>query len=239
MNPAISNDRPTWIGYVRRSTNKQRCTIESQIDIIKSAAAAESANLIDIITETASGKYSDRVGLQTAMALARKHGGIVVVSKYDRLSRDLSFAANLVFHSGVRFRILGDFPASAMTDPLLFGVFYGLAQREVQLISERTKIGRATAIANGKQNGRPDAATSITPEMRAAAMAVRKRNAQENPRNVAAAAAIRRYLTNADNSRTLQAIANHLNAGGFLTSRGVFHTAKSVQLLMKANCIER
>ena len=36
---------------------------------------------------------------------------------------------------------------------------------------------------------------------------------------------------------TLQAIANHLTDNGFYTSRGVFHTPKSVSLLCKANGI--
>jgi len=218
-----------WIGYVRRSTQKQGITLDAQVKRIENAAREAGAEIIDIIHETESGKECNRKGIAKAMATSRKHNAVVVVAKYDRLSRDLTFASSVVFHSGVKFLILG-FPPEAMTDPLLFGVYFGMAMREAQLISERTKAALAEKKAQGVKLGRPDAATSITDEMRAAATEARKRKAQENPNNIKSVNEIRRYLSTGGKG-TLQAIAEHLTNEGCYTSRGVFHTPKSVSLL--------
>lgn len=119
-----------------------------------------------------------------------------------------------------------------MTDPLLFGVYFGMAMREAQLISERTTAALQALKAKGVKLGRPDAAESITPEMTAAATEARKRKAAENPNNVASANEIRRYL-NAGGRRTLQAISDHLTENGYYTSRGVFHTPKVLAYFAK------
>jgi DNA invertase Pin-like site-specific DNA recombinase len=225
-------EAPKWVAYVRRSTEKQGITIDAQIKRIESAAKEAGAQIIETIPETESGKECDRKGIKLAMAMARKHGAVVVVAKYDRLSRDLTFASQVVFHSGVKFLILG-FPPEAMTDPLLFGVYFGMAMREAQLISERTKAALAEKKAQGVKLGHPNAANSITDEMRAAACEARKRKAQENPNNIKSANEIKRYLESGKKN-TLQSIADHLTEMGCYTSRGVFHTPKSVSLLCAA-----
>lgn len=226
---------PKWIAYYRVSTKRQGLGLEAQRARVEAAAAEAGAVIVAEVEEKESGKESSRPGLNKAMAQARKAGAVVVAAKHDRLSRDLGFASELVFKSGIRFNIL-NLPPEAMTDPLLFGVYFGMAMREAQLISERTTAALAALKAKGVKLGRPDAATSITPEMTAAATEARKRKAAENPNNVASANEIRRYL-NAGGCPKLQAIANHLTDKGFYTSRGVFHTAKSVSLLCKANGI--
>lgn len=231
---------PKWIGYVRRSTDKQHITLQKQERTIREAAAAAGAEVIMIIPETESGKERERKGLSRAMAEARRHRATIVCMKHDRLSRDLPFASELVFHSGISFKLL-NLPDEAMTDQLLFGVFFGMAAQEAKLISERTKAALAEKKAQGIKLGRPNAAESITNEMRAAAAEVNRRKAEENPNNIAAANEIRRYLADISDrkSRGLQKIADHLTAAGFYTSRGVFHTAKSVDLLCKRFDIER
>ncbi len=220
-----------WIAYYRVSTKRQGLGLEAQRARVEAAAAAQGATIVAEIEEKESGKENARPGLSKAMAQARKEGATVAVAKHDRLSRDLGFASELVFKSGVPFVIL-NMPLEAMSDPLLFGVYFGMAMREAQLISERTTAALQALKAKGVKLGRPDAATSINDTMRAKAQAVRTRKAQENPNNVASANEIRRYLESGGRS-TLQAIADHLTDGGYYTSRGVFHTAKSVQLLCK------
>lgn len=202
---------------------------------MEAAAAEAGAVIVAEVEEKESGKESSRPGLNKAMAQARKAGAVVVVAKHDRLSRDLGFASELVFKSGIRFNIL-NLPPEAMSDPLLFGVYFGMAMREAQLISERTTAALQALKAKGVKLGRPNAAESITPEMTAAATEARRRKAAENPNNVASANEIRRYL-NTGGKPTLQAIADYLTAEGYYTSRGVFHTPKSVSLLCKANNI--
>lgn len=128
---------------------------------------------------------------------------MLVVAKYDRLTRDIADTSDQVFKSGNKINIIG-LPPEAIIDPLLFGVYFGVAMREAQLISERTKAALRALKAQGVQLGRPDAVESITPEMTAAATEARRRKAAENPNNVASANEIRRYL----------------NAGGLLHKPG-------------------
>ena len=221
-----------WIAYYRVSTKRQNLGLDAQRARVQAAAAAQGAEIIAEIEEKESGRECNRQGLNRAMAEARRHGAIIAVAKHDRLSRDLAFAAEMVFKSGIAFKIL-NLPAEAMTDKLLFAVYFGLAAQEAQMISDRTKAALSALKAKGVQLGRPNAAESITDDMRAAASEARRRKAAENPNNIAAAAEIRRYLANhaERRERTLQSIANHLTSTGVYTSRGVYHTAKSVDIL--------
>ena len=237
---AAATASPKWVAYYRVSTKSQNLGLDAQRAKVQRAAAEFGAEIIAEIKEKESGKENNRPELNRALAEAKRHGATLVVAKHDRLSRDLSFAAELVFKSGVKFEILNLAP-EAMTDPLMFGVYFGLAAREAQLISERTTAALAALKAKGVKLGRPNAAKSITPEMRAAAAEVNRRKAQENAYNVASANEIRRYLTEHTErrERALQRIAEHLTASGYYTSRGVYHTPKSVDLLCKRYCIER
>ena len=236
-NETTSNAAPKWVAYYRVSTKRQGLGLEAQRARVQAAAAESGAEIIAEIKEKESGKENNRPELNRALAEAKRHGATLVVAKHDRLSRDLSFAAELVFKSGISFAIL-NLPPEAMTDKLLFGVYFGLAAQEAQMISDRTKSALAALKAKGVKLGRPNAAESITPEMRAAAAEVNRRKAAENPNNVASANEIRRYLYNGGSHR-LQHIADHLTASGYYTSRGVYHTPKSVDLLCKRYCIER
>lgn len=229
METKTSTTAPKWIAYLRRSTDKQHITLAKQERTIREAAALAGAEVLMIVAETESGKERERKDLSRAMAEARRHKATIVCMKHDRLSRDLSYASWLVFHSGISFKLL-NLPNEAMTDQLLFGMFFGMAAQEAKLISERTKAALAEKKAQGIRLGRPDAAISITPEMVAHSIEVRTRKADENPNNIAASNEIRRYLAEG-NKRNLSAIARHLNDNGLYTSRGVFHDAKSVKLL--------
>ena len=221
-----------WIAYYRVSTKRQNLGLDAQRARVQAAAAAQGATIIAEIEEKESGKECNRPELNRARAEARRHGASIAVAKHDRLSRDLAFAAEMVFKSGIAFKIL-NLPKEAMTDKLLFAVYFGLAAQEAQMISDRTKAALSALKAKGVQLGRPNAAESITDEMRAAASEARRRKAAENPNNIAAANEIRRYFAEhtARSARTLQAAADHLNELGYYTSRGVYHTAKSVALL--------
>lgn len=226
-----------WIAYYRVSTQKQGLGLEAQRARVHQAAQEQGAIILDEIEEKESGKeketeLSHRQGLNKALARARKHGAIIVVAKHDRLSRDLAFAAHLVFKTGIGFKVL-NVPDEALTDPLLFGVYWGLADKEARLISERTKEALAKLKDQGVKLGNPNGATALlTDEAKARATEVKNRKAQENPNNVKAANEIRRFIANG--KKSLREIARHLTENGFLTSRGLEeHTAKSVQLLCK------
>lgn len=217
------------IAYYRVSTKKQGLGLDAQRNLVQQYAEQAGATVIEEFEEKESGKECDRPTLNLAMATARKHRATLVVAKADRLSRDLSYAAQVFFKSGINVIAL-NLPEEAMSDRLMFGVYFGLAEQEAKLISQRTKAALAALKAKGVKLGRPDA--EITPEMRQAAATARRQNADNHPANLAASAELRRFFDGAT-KRNLSAAARHLNEKQLYTPRGVFHDAKSVKLLIQ------
>lgn len=223
-----TDNAPKIVAYYRVSTKKQGLGLDAQRALVEAYAAAHGAEIVEEVEEKESGKEDNRPGLNRALALSRRHRAALIVAKADRLSRDLSFAAQIFFHSGLKVVAL-NLPEEALTDALLFGVYFGLAQQEAKLISTRTKAALAALKAQGVKLGAPNA--QFTPEMRAAAAEARKSQADNNPANLQAAAELRRYFDGAT-KRNLSAAARHLNEMQLYTPRGVFHDAKSVKNLI-------
>lgn len=223
-----TDNAPKIVAYYRVSTKKQGLGLDAQRALVEAYAAAHGAEIVEEVEEKESGKEDNRPGLNRALALSRRHRAALVVAKADRLSRDLSFAAQIFFHSGLKVVAL-NLPEEALTDALLFGVYFGLAQQEAKLISTRTKAALAALKAQGVKLGAPNA--QFTPEMRAAAAEARKSQADNTPANLQAAAELRRYFDGAT-KRNLSAAARHLNEMQLYTPRGVFHDAKSVKNLI-------
>lgn len=227
-NPADQAPAPTqkYVAYYRVSTRTQNLGIDAQMTAIYSGIPK--SDVVAEFSEKESGAHDDRRQLAAAIAKAKSIGAVLVVAKADRLSRDLAFAAQVVFKVGVPVKCL-DMPNNATSDPLLFGVYFGLAQKERELISQRTKAALAEKKAQGYVLGNPH---DFSDEERQRSSITLRRRADENPNNVRAANEMRRYLAEGG-ERKLQRIADHLNTEGFYTSTGVLHTPTSVRLLMK------
>jgi DNA invertase Pin-like site-specific DNA recombinase len=147
------------IAYHRVSTQQQGRSglgLEAQRNAIVSFAAAEGFELVRTFTEVETGKGSDaldrRPQLAAALEAARKSKCPVIVSKLDRLSRDVHFISGLMAHR-VPF-IVSELGAD--TDPFVLHLFAALAEKERALISQRTKAGLAAAKARGTKLGNPD-----------------------------------------------------------------------------------
>src|SRR5437868_13664369 len=91
------------IAYLRVSTQRQQRSglgIEAQRAAIERFAQAEGLTIISEYAEAETGKGADaldrRPQLAAALAAARKAKCSVVVSKLDRLSRDVAFVAGLM-----------------------------------------------------------------------------------------------------------------------------------------------
>lgn len=115
------------------------------------------------VTETASGAWNGRPGLQRVLEAARK-GEIdaVAVWKLDRFGRSsLDVLANIesLASAGVRFvavtQGLDVKPGGDAMSRLLLGVLAAVAEFERDLIRERTMLGLERARAKGKTLGRP------------------------------------------------------------------------------------
>src|SRR3979490_2529281 len=100
--------------------------------------AAESLTIIEEHAEFETGKGADaldrRPQLAAALAAARKAKCSIVVSKLDRLSRDVAFVWGLMAQR-VPF-IVAELGRDA--DPFMLHLYAALAEKERRLISERT-----------------------------------------------------------------------------------------------------
>ena len=146
------------VAYYRVSTRQQHRSglgIEAQRAMVTRFAEAEKITIIAEYVEAESGKGADaldrRPQLASALATARKARCCVIVSKLDRLSRDVAFVAGLMAQR-VPF-IVAELGRDA--DPFMLHLYAALAEKERRLISERTKAALAVRKAPGTTLGNP------------------------------------------------------------------------------------
>jgi DNA invertase Pin-like site-specific DNA recombinase len=133
----------------------------------------------------------------------------LVIAKLDRLSRNAGFIFALK-DSGVDF-VCADMPDA---NTLTIGIFATLAQHERELIGERTRKALATKKQQGFKLGSPQNMTSLAQQKGVAAI---KAKAATNLNNQRALLTVKGY---ASQDKTLQQIADELNASGFRTAKG-------------------
>ena len=128
----------------------------------------------------ASGSLDARPGLTACLKALRK-GDTLLVWKLDRLGRNLRHLINTVHDltaRGVGFKVLTGHGASINTTTpegkLVFGIFAALAEFERELVSERTKVGLASARARGRNGGGQYKMTSAKLRLAMAAMGQRE-----------------------------------------------------------------
>jgi DNA invertase Pin-like site-specific DNA recombinase len=146
------------IAYLRVSTQRQQRSglgIEAQRATIARFAEAEGLAIMGEYVEAETGKGADaldrRPQLAAALAAAKSAKCSVVVSKLDRLSRDVAFVSGLMAQR-VQF-IVAELGRDA--DPFMLHLYAALAEKERRLISERTKAALAAKRASGIKLGNP------------------------------------------------------------------------------------
>jgi len=199
-----------YVIYRRVSTKEQGKSglgLEAQqrdIDLYLQNYSDAPLEILGIFTDVLSGGNNDRPELAKAMDLARKTGAELLVSKLDRLSRKVSFIAQLMEDKRITFRV-----ASMPTaDAFQLHIYAALAEQERRFISLRTKAALKEAKARGVKLG----------GLRDKTM---KRNkvvkAQANDR----AERIRAIIVPMRNAKkTMRDIAAALNAADVQTARG-------------------
>jgi DNA invertase Pin-like site-specific DNA recombinase len=146
------------VAYYRVSTKQQQRSglgIEAQRATVARFAETEGLTIIAEFVEAETGKGADaldrRPQLAAALAAARMAKCSVLVSKLDRLSRDVAFVAGLMAQR-VPF-IVAELGRDA--DPFMLHLYAALAEKERRLISERTKTALVIRKANGGKLGNP------------------------------------------------------------------------------------
>lgn len=210
-----------FVSYYRVSTDKQGMDgngMEAQRAAVQRYLASLDCELIGTFQEVESGADNKRPQLAAALKLAKAKKAVLVIAKLDRLSRNAAFLLQLQ-DSGVDF-IACDMPNA---DKLSIGIIALLAQRERQLISERTKAGLAVAKQRGVVLGNPNAAAAL--EMAQEAIQARKKGfaalALESIREI-----------QSTGLESLNRIADCLNKRGEQTARGGKWTATAVKRVL-------
>src|SRR5262245_22952584 len=146
------------VAYLRVSTQRQQRSglgMDAQRAAIQRFAESESLSIIAEFVETETGKGADalerRPKTAAALASAKAAKCCVLVSKLDRLSRDVAFVAGLMAQR-VPF-IVAELGRDA--DPFMLHLYAALAEKERRLISERTKAALAIRKTSGGKLGNP------------------------------------------------------------------------------------
>jgi DNA invertase Pin-like site-specific DNA recombinase len=219
-----------FISYIRVSTGKQGKSglgIEAQRAAIASFAAAQGAHVAAEYVEVETGKGADaldrRPKLSAALGQARKSKMPVVVAKLCRLSRDVAFISGLMANR-VPF-IVAELGADA--DPFMLHVYAALAEKERNLIADRTRA----ALAEKKKQGVKLGNSVNLAEAGAKGAEVQRAGADAYAANILP---VIRQIQNSG-AGTLRAVADALNARGIQTARGgQWHAATVRNVLARA-----
>jgi DNA invertase Pin-like site-specific DNA recombinase len=139
-----------YIAYIRTSTKTQNNGLEAQRNVINAFLDANSGSLVDTYSEQVSGSKDQREELNKALRACKKHNATLLVAKLDRLSRKVSFIAQLM-ESSIQLKV-AELPQA---DTFQLHIHSALAEHERKLISQRTKQALAVRKAQGVKLGSP------------------------------------------------------------------------------------
>lgn len=227
---ATPADPTRVVAYLRVSTDEQHLGPEAQRAAVEAWAARSGVTIVAWHTDagvSGAAPVDRRPALLAALASLRETGaGVLVVSRRDRLARDVMAAAmveRLAADAGARVVSAagegtdgGDDPAAA----LMRRMVDAFAEYERALIAARTKAAMAAKARRGEAVGHPRLGFRVVdgrPEVDPAEGAV-----------VARAAALRA------SGLSLRALAEQLTAEGFTTRAGLPHNLRSVSALLAA-----
>jgi DNA invertase Pin-like site-specific DNA recombinase len=152
---------------------------------------------------------NERPELQKAIRYSKANGATLIIAKLDRLARNAAFILELR-DAGIDF-IACDIPEA---NSLTIGIMAILAQQEREVISARTKAALQAKKQRGAVLGKPE---NFSDAGRAKGSEARKAKAANNLNNRKAAGYANTLKAQ---GLTLQAIADKLNAEGFVTANG-------------------
>jgi DNA invertase Pin-like site-specific DNA recombinase len=165
------------VGLYRVSTAEQGQSglgLEAQQASVRAFVAGQGWTLVAEYSDIASGKDDRRPGFQAALARCRQLGAVLVAARLDRITRRAHTLSQLL-EDGYPIRA-ADMPGA---DELMLRIYAAMAQKERELISERTRAALAAArtrgaVLGGDRGYRPAA----SPDSGSAALARRQKAEQ-------------------------------------------------------------
>jgi DNA invertase Pin-like site-specific DNA recombinase len=223
------------IGYLRVSTGEQGRRgngLAAQREAVEQFAKAEKFRMVEFIEEIETGKGSNalhrRPKLALALQTARKLKAPVIVSKLDRLSRDVAFISGLMAER-VPFIVA---ELGADVDPFVLHLYAALSQKERALISSRTREALQAIKRRLARQGK-----SLGDTHRESIKAASQKGAAANKKaaDTFVASVLPMIEGYAAKGLTVRAIAEELNRRGVGTLRGgVWHGSTVVKLRQRA-----
>lgn len=218
-----------YIAYLRVSTKKQERSglgLEAQLAIVEHYAKVDGAEIVHTHIEAESGKTTQRPKLQLAISQCLTNNCTLIVAKLDRLSRDIQDTFGILKQLNNRL-VSCDIPTSnGVLDTFTLAIFAGLAQRERELISIRTKQALQAKKARGHQLGSPQ---NLTDEARRKGANAHRKSALETTNNKVAYSII---SSRRREGATFQMIADELNQTGLKTTRGKQYERATVKMIL-------
>ena len=218
------------IGYCRVSTEEQQASglgLESQIDKVKAYADLYDLEIVDIITDAASGKNLNREGLQTALNMLKKgEADGLVIAKLDRLTRSVKDMGDLLESYFSKqfslFVVVEQIDTSTASGRMMINILMSVAQWERETIGERTKDALAAKRKRGEKTG-GDIPYGFNVDA--------NKHLVKNKAEQKAIALIRELKVK---GYSLRAIAKELEAKGYRTKRGqATWNPKTVNMILK------
>jgi len=209
-----------YVMYLRVSTGKQDYGIEVQEKAIMGYLGEDDV-ILDMFIDKASGKDTERPGLKEAIELCRLTQSHLIVSKLDRLSRNLLDLLTIV--EEVEFKIV-ELPELSR---FMLQIYGAVAEMERKMISERTKAGLEVARKRGVQLGNPrldEFRNSDTSKARSVKLQRSEQYKKQVRKQI--------ELAKGDGMSTLSGIAEYLNNKGVRTIRGMRFSATTVSRLV-------
>ena len=156
-----------YIGYFRVSTDRQGLDgngMTSQREIVRRYVESQKGALEREFSEVESGRKTDeeRPQLAAALEFCKRNKACLVIAKLDRLARNAEFLLRLQ-NSGVDF-VCCDCPNA---DKFTVGILALVAQRERELIGDRTRLGLAAAKSKGVKLGTPNPEKAVAAMLKA------------------------------------------------------------------------
>ncbi|HMS85520.1 MAG TPA: recombinase family protein [Nitrospira sp.] len=202
--------------YMRVSTADQGNKgngLSAQRETIRRFAGAEGFTILDWVEEVETGKGADaltrRPKLAEVLRQARRIKAPVIVSKLDRLSRDVAFIAGLMAER-VPF-IVADLGPDV--DPFVLHLYAALSEKERSMISTRTREALAALKRKGIKLGNPSRRSLCNASRRGA-------KARQQAANTFAASIKPMIQGYQAQGLTLRATAEAMNKSGVPTYRG-------------------
>ncbi|MFO0577469.1 MAG: recombinase family protein [Polyangia bacterium] len=135
------------VGYVRVSTDMQATdglSLDTQTAAIEHYCSAQGLSLVRICKDVISGAKADRPGLQEALETLHRGADVLVVLKFDRLSRSIKHFCELYeqhFRSGEKelVAIRESIRLDSSLGRALVSILLVFAQMEREAIAERTR----------------------------------------------------------------------------------------------------